>query len=74
MLEGYRFLILNGFNVYNFTFWGEREVNLKLRDIMDKSFNNVYEISQKGKSLEVRNMLFGKPGKGEVMKASLGIS
>ncbi len=30
-----------------FYFWREREINLKLRDIMDKAFDNVYRISQK---------------------------
>lgn len=29
-----------------FYFWGEKEINLKLRDIMDKAFDNVYNISQ----------------------------
>lgn len=29
-----------------FYFWSEREVNLKLRDIMDKAFGDVYRISQ----------------------------
>lgn len=28
------------------TFWSEREVNLKLRDLMDKAFDRVYERSQ----------------------------
>jgi len=30
-----------------FYFWSEREVNLKLRDIMEKAFQNVYEIHKK---------------------------
>jgi len=30
-------------------FWTEREVNLKLRDIMQKAFDNVYRISQERK-------------------------
>ena len=30
-------------------FWGKREVNLKLRDIMEKAFYDVYNVSQKKK-------------------------
>jgi len=30
-------------------FWGKREVNLKLRDIMEKAFYDVYNTSQKRK-------------------------
>ena len=32
-----------------FYFWSEREVNLKLRDIMEKAFENVYRISREKK-------------------------
>jgi glutamate dehydrogenase (NAD(P)+) len=34
-------------------FWGKREVNLKLRDIMEKAFYDVYNVSQK-KKLDMR--------------------
>ena len=30
-------------------FWSEREVNLKLRDIMEKAFENVYRMATKRK-------------------------
>ncbi len=38
-------------------FWSEREVNLKLRDIMEKAFDEVYNLSQK-KKLSMRNAAY----------------
>jgi len=38
-------------------FWSEREVNLKLRDIMEKAFDEVYNLSKK-KKVSMRNAAY----------------